>query len=83
MCIDYLAVLCFSLIDICFLVPETFSLGSCITNLVSLFHAPLNGVLSRILGMVGGVRIVSGVVIIRGVGILSQFLGFGGGGGLQ
>ena len=39
-----------------------------------LFHAPLNSVSGPTLGMVGRATIVRGVVIIRGVGILSQFL---------
>ena len=38
--------------------------SSCITILVSLFHAPLTSVLGPTLGMVGGVTIVRGVVII-------------------
>ena len=50
-----------------FLVSERFSLSSCITILVCLFHAPLNSVSGPTLGMVGGVTIVRGrVVIIRG-----------------
>ena len=42
--------------------------SSCITTLVSLFHAPLNSVSGPTLRMLDGVTIVRGVVIITGGG---------------
>ena len=66
---------------LCFLVPERFLLSFFFTVSVSLFHAPLNNVLSPTLGMVGGVTIFSGVVMIRGeASSLSQFLSLESGG---